>query len=134
MVTIREDGVERCVTAAEAFLLHITKRGLDGDSAAARAAIVAIEEARAARGDEGTIHIFIRRFVRPGSVSEATELLRMARKLDRYRETARMALEPWIVEAALARLDRPLALEDQKIVVAVTRTPWKVSWPEWWSA
>ena len=26
----------------------------------------------------------------------------MARKLDRYRESARMALEPWIVEAALA--------------------------------
>ena len=28
MVTIREDGVERQVTAAEAFLLHVTKRGL----------------------------------------------------------------------------------------------------------
>ena len=28
----------------------------------------------------------------------------MARKLDRYRETARMVLEPWIVETALARL------------------------------
>ena len=27
MVTIKEDGVERRVTAAEAFLLHITKRG-----------------------------------------------------------------------------------------------------------
>src|SRR5688572_32525738 len=32
-VTIREDGQERRVTAAEAFLLHIAKRGLDGDSA-----------------------------------------------------------------------------------------------------
>jgi hypothetical protein len=26
----------------------------------------------------------------------------MARKLDPYRETARMALEPWLVETALA--------------------------------
>ena len=41
---------------------------------------------------------------RPGSVNGALEPLRMARKLDRYRETARMVLEPWIVEVALARL------------------------------
>ena len=45
---------------------------------------------------------------RPGSVTGALEPLRMARKLDRYRETARMVLEPWIVEAAIARLDRRL--------------------------
>ena len=28
MVTIREDGIERRVNAAEAFLLHMAKRGL----------------------------------------------------------------------------------------------------------
>lgn len=132
MVTIREDGVGRSVTAAEAFLLHITKRGLEGDGAAARAAMAAIEEARAARGDDQTVRVIIRVAVRPGSVSGASERLRMARKLDRYRETARMALEPWIVEAALARLDRHLSLEEQKTVVAVTRTPGKVRWPDWW--
>ena len=49
MVTIREDGAKRRVTAAEAFLLHLTKRGLEGDNAAARAAMAAIEEARAVR-------------------------------------------------------------------------------------
>ena len=43
MVTIREDGAERRVTAAEAFLLQITKKGLEGDGAAARAAMAAIE-------------------------------------------------------------------------------------------
>ena len=55
MVTIREDGVERRVTAAEAFLLHVTKRGLEGDGAAARAAMAAIEVARcdAARARPG---------------------------------------------------------------------------------
>ena len=57
MVTIREDGVERRVTAAEAFLLHVTKRGLEGDGAAARAAMAAIEEARAARGSGEAQHI-----------------------------------------------------------------------------
>ena len=33
-VTIKDEGVERRVTAAEAFLLYITKRGLEGDVAA----------------------------------------------------------------------------------------------------
>src|SRR5689334_9192943 len=57
MVTIKEDGVERRVSAAEAFLLHITKRGLDGDGAAARSAMAAIEEARARRGADPVSNI-----------------------------------------------------------------------------
>ena len=51
MVTIREDGRERRITAAEAFLLQLTQKGLAGDSVAARASLEAIEAARAARGD-----------------------------------------------------------------------------------
>ena len=45
-VIIRENGRERRVTAAEAFLLQLIKLGLDGDSAAARAAIAAIGDIR----------------------------------------------------------------------------------------
>jgi hypothetical protein len=135
MVTIREDGVERRVTAAEAFLLQITKKGLEGDGAAARSAMCAIEEARAAglarHASELTIITMV--FGRPGSVSSALEPLRMGRKLDRYRDTARIVLEPWIVEAALARLgDRRLTREEQEAVVGATRTPRKVRWPDWW--
>jgi len=57
----------------------------------------------------------------------------MAKKLDPYRETARMALAPWLVEAALARLCRILSPAEQRTVVAATRMPHKVRWPEWWS-
>ena len=71
--------------------------------------------------------------VAPGSVTSALEPLRMARKLDPYRETARIALEPWLVEAALARLPQTLSPADQRIIVKATRTPHKVRWPEWWS-
>ncbi len=134
-VVIREGGVERQVTAAEAFLLHMTKRGLDGDGAAARSAMVAIEEARAARGARGEREIgtLVIKVVAPGSVNTALEPLRMATKLDRYRETARMLLEPWLVEAALARLgERRLTREEQEMVVRATRTPHKVHWPTWW--
>src|SRR3954464_3240426 len=47
MVTVREDGKERRVTAAEAFILQLTKKGLEGDNASARASLTAIENARA---------------------------------------------------------------------------------------
>jgi hypothetical protein len=57
----------------------------------------------------------------------------MARKLDPDRETARIALEPRLVGAALARLPQPLSPADQRIVMKATRTPRKVRWPEWWS-
>jgi hypothetical protein len=133
-VTIREDGQERRVTAAEALLWHIAKSGLEGDSAAARSAMAAIEEARAARGANGYGELLriVRRMVSPGTVNSALEPLRMAVKLDRYRPTARMAIEPWLVEQAFSRLDRRLSREEQAIVVGATRTPRKVRWPEWW--
>jgi hypothetical protein len=63
----------------------------------------------------------------------ALEPLRMATKLDRYRETARLLLEPWLVAAALSRLDREFSPAEQRIIVDATRTPHKVRWPEWWS-
>ena len=52
-VTIKDEGVERRVTAAEAFLLYLTKRGLEGDVAAGRLAMAVIEEARSARKTHG---------------------------------------------------------------------------------
>ena len=134
-VTIREDGVEREVTAAAAFLLNLTKQALSGNTAAARAAMSAIETAKVNRQSHNLIlHTLIRVVVTPGSVTSALEPLRMARKLDRHRETARMALEPWIVEAALARLgNRRLTRKQQETVMRATRTPNKVRWPDWWT-
>jgi hypothetical protein len=136
MVTIQEGGRERKVTAAEAFLMHLAKQGLEGDGAAATQTMALVETAREKRLiDTGFEAMTIRVvFVSPGSVNSALEPLRMARKLDRYRPTARMALEPWIVEAALQRLGgRRLTSEEQRTVVEATRTPRKVNWPEWWT-
>ena len=134
MVTIREEGTERKVTAAEAFYLQMLKRGLEGNTAAARAAIAAIEQVKERQDAEEPLIITIVRFgVDPGSVTRALEPLRMARKLDPYRDTARMALEPWLVESALARLEKKrLSLDEQKVIVKATRTPRKVKWPDWW--
>ncbi|QIG48391.1 hypothetical protein G5V57_12040 [Nordella sp. HKS 07] len=135
MVTVREAGAERCVTAAEAFLLQITKRGLEGDSAAARATIRALDELRDKRIIDQPGKLAVRvRFVAPGSVNSALEPLRMAKLIDGYRDTARILLEPWLVEAALARLgERRLTREEQQIVLRATRVPHKVKWPKWWT-
>jgi hypothetical protein len=60
--------------------------------------------------------------------------LRMASKLDRFRPSARILLEPWLVQEALSRLgDRRLSPDEQAKVVGATRTPHKVRWPEWWT-
>ena len=133
-VTIREGGSERRVTAAEAFLLKLAKRGMEGDSAAARASLAVIEQARQRHGTgQSQASAITVNFVEPGSVTTALEPLRMARKLDRYRKTVRIVLEPWLVEAALARLPHTLSSADQRTILKATRTPHKVRWPKWWS-
>jgi hypothetical protein len=134
MVKIREGGAERHITAAEAFLLQLAKRGLESGGATARESLAMIERARERQGaGQSPISTIVLVSVAPGSVTSALEPLRMAKKLDPDRETARMALEPWLVEAALARPGRTLSPAEQRTIINATRTPHKVKWPEWWS-
>ena len=135
MVTIREDGRERRVTAAEAFLLQLTQKGLAGDSAAARASLEAIEAARAARRDP-LDHItgFVVKCVSTGAdvILDTLDLARLKYPEDEQR--ARWEINPWIVEAALARLGkRKLTDTEQQEIWSNTRTPQKVRWPKWWT-
>ena len=135
LVTVREDGVTRRMTAAEAFLLHIVRKGLAGDSAAARAAMAAIEDARARQGqtDDDPITVIIWKTMSVGSVNNALEALGAASLNDQFRETARLKLQPWLVEMALGRFgENTLSLAEQKTVWESARTPWNVQWPEWW--
>ena len=118
-------------------MLKLSNEGLQGDGPAARLAMTAIEAATEKRDEVGgrqvTAIVYVT--VEPGSVGMALEPLRIAKKLDRYRETARVMLEPWIVEKALARLGaRRFSLHDQQTILKATRTPHKVNWPNWWQA
>ena len=134
MVTIREDGRERRVTAAEAFLLQLTQKGLAGDSAAARASLAAIEDARANR--PAADQTFIRRIVFVGmGIGCVLRDLGLAVKTNRHSEqNARWWLKPWIVEAALARLgSRQLSPAEQREVWNATQKPQTVAWPDWWT-
>lgn len=136
MVTIREDGRERRVTAAEAFILQLTKKGLEGDSASARASLTAIENARAARLARGEDVQQVRIRFRTFGLCCVVEGLGIGVLVNKTnKERARMLLKPWAIEAALARLGtHRLSAEEQQVVLASTGTPHKVRWPDWWSA
>ena len=135
-MTIREDGRQRRVTAAEAFLLHLTRRGLAGDGAAARALLAAIEVAKAKYTSENALQVrMVLRGLSPGSVGCSIEPLGIAIKLNRYSaDKARFQLKPWIVQAAVDRLGkRQLSEEEQMIIVQATKSPETIKWPCWWS-
>src|SRR5262249_44267385 len=105
MVTIREGGIERRVTADRAFLLMLAKQGVEGDSAATRASLDMIEEARRWRSASGPPNIVVA-LVAPGSVTPALEALRMAKKLNPHGGAARSAIETLLVAGAFARLSQ----------------------------
>ena len=135
MVTIKENGHERRVTAAEAFLLQLAQKGLAGDSAAARASLEAIESARlkTAESTGGPTKIIVTTIDSGADAIIGTlGIAKLKYPTDEHR--VRWELNPWIVENALERLgDRQLSLSEQKEVWGATRTPQKVEWPEWWS-
>jgi hypothetical protein len=133
-VTIRDGGTERTVTASQSFLLQLAKRGLEGDTFAARMSVQALAQARK-RNWAKKEHTFtiIHWIVAPGSVTHGLLPLKMAKMLFPTKEYAKVLLEPWLVKAALDRLgDRRLTLDEQRTVFDATRTPDKVKWPEWW--
>lgn len=134
MVTVRENGAERRITAAEAFILQLTKRGLEGCSASARSSLASIEQARSFRSADNADRAHVVICHRIFDIGCVVEDLGMAVRLNQHsEENVRLMLKPWIVEAAIARMTPgQLSLEQQRTVVASTRTPEKVRWPEWW--
>lgn len=133
MVSVTRNGQRYVVTAEEAFILYLNSRANGKDVSAA----ILLEEEHSERQNNAPprgVSTIIRHFVAPGGVNHSLKLLRTARKVERYTKQAHMRLEPWIVETALARLgDRRLSKEEQRTVLAVTRTPHKVKWPRWWT-
>jgi hypothetical protein len=54
--------------------------------------------------------------------------------LTSLRARNRLLLKPALVEAALARLDRELTLDEQMVVLRAIGDRKKVNWPGWWEA
>jgi hypothetical protein len=119
---------------AEAFLLYLAKRGQQGDGFASLRTLEAIEKGRTIRPEGlAPVHIVIRS-AGAGKPYTALRVLGAAKKLDAFRPSTRILLEPWLVEAALDRLGpRRLSMAEQVRVWKATRSPRKVNWPDWWS-
>lgn len=128
MVTIREDGRERRITAAEAFLPQLTQKGLAGDSVAARASLEAIEAARAKRGNDAEqLKVIILKSFGNGASLVLDTLRATTVKYPTDKVRVRRELNPWIVEAALVRFgERQLDQHEQREIWKATRTPDKV--------
>lgn len=135
MVTIRDGGEERRMRADEAFLLQLAAKGLAGDSPITRAALDAFEKIASLQPtvQEG-MRIIYRVCPEEGDLRDAIQELSVAKLLDGSRPSARLGLETWVIEEALARLgDKRLTVAEQEIVVAAARMAHKVRWPTWWS-
>ncbi len=134
MVTVREEGRERRITAAEAFILQLTQKGLAGDSAATRSSLAAIETARAKVSEIGGTGI-TKIVMVPMQIECVLRTLGLAtKKFPTDKKRVRWEINPWAVEAALARLgDRQLTKTEQREVWSCTRMRHKVKWPDWWT-
>jgi hypothetical protein len=134
-VVIKDGRGARQVTAEEAFILYLRKKALEGNEAA-QERLQEIQTFRRASDPSlgGTgISTIVYTIVSPDNPNHALRLLKMAVKLYPFQPHAELKLEPWLVEQALARLgDRRLYPTEQATVVAATRTPGKVRWPDWW--
>lgn len=102
---------------------------------ALRSAATKIEAAREKRGSPHEEITVIRLISVSFGICSTLATLGIARKkfpLDQ--ERVRWKLNPWIVEAALARLGSHRLIEgEQREVWANTHAPEDVQWPEWWS-
>jgi hypothetical protein len=133
VVQIREGGTERRVTVAEAFLLHLRREAAKNGGGPASRAFKALTKQDADLRPSSGPPVNTIMLCGGDNLSLILEPLRMARTLDRCRDSARRLIEPWLVAAALARLDRTFSPAEQRTVVEATRTPRKVRWPQWWT-
>ena len=134
MVTVRDGGSDKRVTAAEAFLLHLMKKGLEGDGSASRAALAALETARTNRPSAEEVEI-LRVILMSFGASICLGTVGFGVKLHPTdKDKVRWLLKTWIVDAALARLEeRRLTLAEQRQVWDVAYRPKEVQWPAWWT-
>lgn len=131
-VLVTLDGKQQSITAAEAFLLHLARVGLGGRASAAKKLLYSMARAGKVSSAQGTPRFRIA-FVTPGSPNPALLALKMARKVDPFRQSVQILHEAWVVEAALARFaDKRLTLDEQAVVVRSTSAPQTVKWPDWW--
>jgi hypothetical protein len=71
--------------------------------------------------------------IRPYSLEGAIEALGGGRLLYAHSDSARMLLDPWVIEFGLGHLgEHRLSRQEQRIVLFFARLPKRAAWPDWW--
>jgi hypothetical protein len=136
LVPFHENGQLVKIPRGEVFVRMAEKRAHDGDQKFANLLVAEKEKLDRARKKSA----FDQREItgdsaeyRPGSTERVLERVGMAVKLHRFKECARMAIEPWLVQGRLAELtDRQFTREEQQVIVDSTHLAHKVKWPDYW--
>lgn len=131
--TIVEDGVRRTVLADEAFLHYLLNQALTKQGRLRAVAVKAFGKRQThSPAQKPRIFVFAV-YPQPGEVDKPMRQPNMAHLLDPWRPTAKLVIEPWLVQKALARLgDRRLTIAEQQTIMGSTRKPHSVEWPSWW--
>ena len=128
----------------QAFLLKMVSMGLSSIRGMSLTMLKALETSTAFQASQRKFpRVIIAVYTDDGDLKDVIQSWRIAQMLNPFKSgppgascgaKARLVLEPWIVEAALARLgDRRLSPAEQQTVVEAMKSPRKVRWPEWWS-
>lgn len=138
MVTVKLGGKDRRLIRREAFLRKVEEIAVarrDGeitrlllDQQTAMSKLKAKLKTRKYTISQGSIG-GISRY----SVEGAIYALGGGDLLYRDSSTARMLLEPWVIELGVAHLgERRLSRQEQRIVLFFARHPKRTRWPSWW--
>jgi hypothetical protein len=73
-------------------------------------------------------------YIYPDSLEGAIQLLGGGKLLYTNSSTARMLLEPWVIELGISLLgESTLSRHEQRIVLYFARHPRRTRWPSWWA-
>jgi hypothetical protein len=84
--------------------------------------------------DKVWVRTFSISYIYPDSLEGAMQLLGGSKLLYANSSTARLLLEPWVIELGLSLLGgRTLSRHEQRIVLYFARHPKRTQWPSWWA-
>lgn len=139
LVPFTEDGRKIEIPRGELLIRRAEKRASDGDARFEQLLLAQKKKFDAARAKSA----FDQRKITgnfkgpkdpPTTMEEVLVRLGMAMKLYAFSATARMALQPWLVQMALARLgEKTFTREQQEVIVNSTRSAHKVKFPTSWA-
>ena len=130
-VAVRWNGQLRQVTRGQLILLKMLTRAQEGYAGVSRALIDLGAEQLLHEWKRKEPEVTVLRWF--GAEQRQEPLLTAFTRLQIIRRRRGMLmLEPWIVERAVARLERELTELEQIAVVRATTMPRKVNWPNWW--